>query len=126
MWLRRTLRSPTGYKIEALRAFGFCKEEDLPKRIKELTTKWGRWWAKNKKVLAPVSPGAWVKCDDYETWHTDAIGERVRVWWPLDETWYNGVITAFNGEKHTIKYDADDVVETLNLKEEKFRIRAAP
>ena len=62
----------------------------------------------------------------HETWHTDAIGERVRIWWPLDETWYNGVITAFNGEKHTIKYDADDVVETLNLKEEKFRIRAAP
>ena len=44
----------------------------------------------------------------------------------MDEEWYNGVVTAFNGEKHTIKYDADDVVETLNLEEEKFRIRATP
>jgi len=42
------------YKIEAVRAAGFCTEEDLPKRIKELTIKWGCWWAENKKVLAPV------------------------------------------------------------------------
>ena len=125
MWLRRTLRSPTGYKIEALRAAGFCTEENLPKRIKELTIKWGRWWAKNKKVLAPVSPGAWVKCDDYETWHTHAIGERVRVWWPLEEAWYNGVVTAFNGEKHTIKYDDGDE-EDLKLSDATFRIRTAP
>ncbi len=109
-----------------MRRAGLCKEEDLPKRIKELTIKWGRWWAKNKNVLAPVFPDPWVKCEDYETWHTDAIGERVRVWWPLDKAWYNAVITDFDGEKHTIQYDADDVVEKLNLKEQKFRIRAAP
>merc|ERR1712228_262367 len=82
------------YKIEALRAAGFCKEEDLPKRIKELTTKWGHWWAKNKKVLAPVFPDPWVKCDNEIYEHTAAIGERVRVRCPLGKgkfAWYNGV-----------------------------------
>ena len=128
MWLRRTLRSCTGYKIEAVRV-GLCKEEDLPKRIKELTTKWGRWWRENKKVLAPVFPDPWVKCEDYETWHKNAIGERVRVRYPSDDegrsgAWHNGVITAFNGEKHTILFD--DGEDNLKLSDETFRIRAAP
>ena len=131
MWLRRTLRSPTGYKIEALRAAGFCKEEDLPKRIKELTTKWGRWWRANKKVLAPVSPDPWVKCNNKIYENTAAIGKRVRVRYPLDDegrsgAWYNGVITAFNDEKHTILFDVDGKPDDLKLSDETFRIRAAP
>ena len=129
MWLRRTLRYPTGYKIEALRVAGFCKEEDLPKRIKELTTKWGRWWRENKKVLAPVSPDPWVKCNNKIYENTAAIGKRVRVRYPSDDegrsgAWYNGVITAFNGEKHTILFD--DGEDNLKLSDETFRIRAAP
>ena len=126
MWLRRTLRSCTGYKIEAVRV-GLCKEEDLPKRIKELTTKWGRWWRENKKVLAPVSPDPWVKCNNKIYENTAAIGERVRIRCPLGEGkfgWDNGVITAFNGEKHTILFD--DGEDNLKLSDETFRIRAAP
>jgi len=131
MWLRRTLRYPTGYKIEALRVAGFCKEEDLPKRIKELTTKWGRWWRENKKVLAPVSPDPWVKCNNKIYENTAAIGKRVRVRYPLDDegrsgAWYNGVITAFNDEKHTILFDVDGKPDDLKLSDETFRIRAAP
>jgi hypothetical protein len=131
MWLRRTLRSPTGYKIEALRVAGFCKEEDLPKRIKELTIKWGRWWRENKKVLAPVSPDPWVKCNNKIFENTAAIGERVRVRYPSDDegrsgAWYNGVITAFNDGKHTILFDVDGKPDDLKLSDETFRIRAAP
>ena len=115
------------YKIKAVRV-GFCKEEDLPKRIKELTIKWGCWWAKNKKVLAPVFPDPWVKCDNKIYENTAAIGERVRVRCPLGEgefAWYNGVITAFNDGKHTVHFDDGDE-QDLKLSDETFRIRAAP
>ena len=118
------------YKIKAVRV-GFCTEEDLPKRIKELTIKWGRWWRENKKVLAPVFPDPWVKCDNKIYENMAAIGKRVRVRYPSDDkgrsgAWYNGVITAFNGEtqEHTILFD--DGEDKLKLSDETFRIPAAP
>ena len=98
------------------------------KRIKELTIKWGRWWRENKKVLAPVFPDPWVKCDNKIYENTAAIGERVRVRCPLGEgefAWYNGVITAFNDGKHTVHFDDGDE-QDLKLSDETFRIRAAP
>ena len=118
------------YKIKAVRV-GFCKEEDLPKRIKELTIKWGRWWLENKKVLAPVFPDPWVKCNNKIYENTEAIGKRVRVRYPSDDkgrsgAWYNGVITAFNGktQEHTILFN--DGEDKLKLSDETFRIPAAP
>ena len=59
------------------------------------------------------------------------IGKRVRVRYPLDDegrsgAWYNGVITAFNDEKHTILFDVDGKPDDLKLSDETFRIRAAP
>ena len=39
--------------------------------------------------------------------------------------WYNGVITAFDDEKHTIQFDDGDE-QDLKLSKETFRIRAAP
>ena len=101
------------------------------KRIKELTIKWGRWWRENKKVLAPVFPDPWVKCDNKIYENTAAIGKRVRVRYPSDDkgrsgAWYNGVITAFNGktQEHTILFN--DGEDKLKLSDETFRIPAAP
>ena len=111
-----------------MRRAGFCKEEDLPKRIKELTIKWGRWWRENKKVLAPVLPDPWVKCNNKIFENTAAIGERVRVRCPLGKgkfAWYNGVITAFDDGKHKVQFDDGDE-QDLKLSDETFRIRAAP
>lgn len=71
------------YKIEAVRA-GFCTEEDLPKRIKELTIKWGRWWAENKNVLAPRPP-QWLQCDRCDKWRKVPYYVDVK---SLPEKWY--------------------------------------
>lgn len=51
-----------------------------------------------------------------------AVGKKVRVFWPLDEKWYDGRVTSFNeaGGKHTVKYDDGDV-EDLDLKSEKIK-----
>ncbi|CAL8466241.1 g5777 [Coccomyxa elongata] len=40
-----------------------------------------------------------------------AIGERISVWWPLDEDWYSGCVTAFDAVRqcHTVSYDDGDV-----------------
>ncbi|BDA42016.1 probable BsuMI modification methylase subunit YdiP at N-terminal half [Coccomyxa sp. Obi] len=40
-----------------------------------------------------------------------AIGARISVWWPLDEDWYTGFVTAFDPiqQRHTICYDDGDV-----------------
>lgn len=40
-----------------------------------------------------------------------AIGARISVWWPLDEDWYSGCVTAFDAVRqcHTVSYDDGDV-----------------
>ncbi|GAB4850593.1 hypothetical protein Ancab_029902 [Ancistrocladus abbreviatus] len=49
----------------------------------------------------------------------DIVGCRVKVWWPYDRAFYEGVVAAFNPEKmtHRVNYDDGDV-ETLNLRKE--------
>ncbi len=41
----------------------------------------------------------------------NAIGARISLWWPLDEEWYTGFVTAFDPtrQRHTICYDDGDV-----------------
>ena len=47
------------------------------------------------------------------------IGERVRVYWPLDRKWYDGRIINYtrSGDKHSVRY-IDGVVEDVILKKE--------
>lgn len=53
-----------------------------------------------------------------------AVNRRVRVWWPLDKTWYPGRITAYRARdsKHHIRYD-DNEIEWLNLNKEKWKYK---
>ncbi|XP_038720908.1 uncharacterized protein LOC120013237 [Tripterygium wilfordii] len=53
------------------------------------------------------------------------VGKKVKVWWPIDKTYYEGVIGTFDSVKkeHKVLY-VDGDVEMLNLKKEKWKIIA--
>ncbi|XP_058221930.1 sister chromatid cohesion protein PDS5 homolog C-like isoform X2 [Rhododendron vialii] len=53
------------------------------------------------------------------------VGAKVKVWWPDDEMFYEGVITSFYSDekKHTVSYTDNDV-EVLNLRDEKWEFRS--
>ncbi|KAL5060662.1 hypothetical protein RYX36_032266 [Vicia faba] len=53
--------------------------------------------------------------------HSPFIGKRIKVYWPLDNAWYEGVVKSFDSvtSKHRIRYD-DDEEECIDLSTEKF------
>ncbi|KAL6538568.1 hypothetical protein OROGR_012556 [Orobanche gracilis] len=53
----------------------------------------------------------------------DLIGCRIKVWWPIDEEYYEGVVKSFDTEKkkHVILYDDGDV-EVLRLSKQRWEI----
>ncbi|KAH9602929.1 hypothetical protein KSS87_023277 [Heliosperma pusillum] len=55
------------------------------------------------------------------------LNRRIKVFWPLDKTWYTGHVTGYNPEKklHHIKYD-DREEEWVDLQTEKFKLFLLP
>uniref|UniRef100_A0ACD5VPH9 Uncharacterized protein n=1 Tax=Avena sativa TaxID=4498 RepID=A0ACD5VPH9_AVESA len=55
------------------------------------------------------------------------IEERIRVFWPLDETWYFGLVKEYDPVKglHHVKYDDKDV-EWINLQNERIKLLFLP
>ncbi|KAM0859218.1 hypothetical protein ACQ4PT_047335 [Festuca glaucescens] len=53
------------------------------------------------------------------------VGSRIKVWWPDDKKFYNGVVESFDdfSEKHKVVYDDGDV-EQLQLTDEKWEFIA--
>lgn len=53
----------------------------------------------------------------------DLIGCRIKVWWPMDKKYYEGVVKSFDTEnnKHVILYDDEDV-EVLRLDRERWEL----
>ncbi|WJX48637.1 hypothetical protein P8452_35175 [Trifolium repens] len=51
------------------------------------------------------------------------VGRRIKVWWPLDKTYYNGVVNAYDHVKgkHKLLYD-DGYEEQLNLKKHRWEL----
>ncbi|KAL9231968.1 hypothetical protein vseg_007124 [Gypsophila vaccaria] len=49
------------------------------------------------------------------------VGCRIKVWWPLDDSYYEGTVTMFDASlrKHTVNYDDGDA-EVLNLRKERW------
>ncbi|GFP80305.1 hypothetical protein PHJA_000173900 [Phtheirospermum japonicum] len=52
-----------------------------------------------------------------------ALNRRIKIFWPLDESWYFGHVTDYHSEAklHHLKYD-DGEEEWVNLEEENFRL----
>jgi DNA mismatch repair protein MSH6 len=53
--------------------------------------------------------------------HSHFIGKRIKVYWPLDDAWYEGVVKSFDAvtNKHRIRYD-DDEEESIDISKEKI------
>ncbi|KAL9146836.1 hypothetical protein ABFS82_13G137100 [Erythranthe guttata] len=66
-----------------------------------------------------------VKCTTKDSGSStaDLIGCRIKVWWPMDKEFYEGVIKSFDTEKkkHVILYDDGDV-EVLRLDKERWEL----
>lgn len=56
-----------------------------------------------------------------KSYKEDLVGCRIKVWWPLDRRFYEGIISSYDASarKHKVDYDDGDK-EILNLKEEKW------
>ncbi|CAI9784828.1 unnamed protein product [Fraxinus pennsylvanica] len=55
------------------------------------------------------------------------LNRRIKVFWPLDETWYYGLVSEYDSvsELHHINYDDKDE-EWINLQNEKFKLLLLP
>ncbi|KAL8201105.1 hypothetical protein R6Q57_012444 [Mikania cordata] len=72
---------------------------------------------KRKRSITKSKATETMKYDD------SLIGQKVKVWWPHDKMYYEGVVESFDSamKKHTVLYlDGDQ--ETLNLRKEKWEI----
>ena len=46
----------------------------------------------------------------------EAVGKRIRVWWPSEDKWFGGEVASFDGRRHGIRYDDgdEDLVDLAN------------
>ncbi|KAK9088185.1 hypothetical protein Scep_027267 [Stephania cephalantha] len=83
--------------------------------------------SKRKKpvlVIGPTQEGGSPKTPEpaaKRVYGEEVVGRRVRVYWPLDESWYEGVVKVFDefSGKHLVQYD-DAEEERLELGRERI------
>ncbi|KAK1317916.1 DNA mismatch repair protein MSH6 [Acorus calamus] len=65
------------------------------------------------------------KCSSQKPVNSDVkmIGSRIKVWWPMDKEFYEGIVQSYDQgmKKHTILYDDGDV-EVLQLDKERWEL----
>ncbi|KAE8646427.1 uncharacterized protein LOC101213167 isoform X2 [Cucumis sativus] len=56
----------------------------------------------------------------------ELVGRRIKVWWPLDRMFYEGIVRSFDPvkKKHQVSYDDGDE-EILNLKKQRYELIVA-
>lgn len=82
--------------------------------------------SKRKKPLLVISPNivassAEKPSSEKKSYGAEVVDRRVKVYWPLDKSWYEGVVKSFDvvSGKHVVQYD-DAEEEKLNLSVEKI------
>uniref|UniRef100_A0A2N9H285 DNA mismatch repair protein n=1 Tax=Fagus sylvatica TaxID=28930 RepID=A0A2N9H285_FAGSY len=75
--------------------------------------------SKFKKPLLVISASPLTPTDKRSDGE-GVVGRRVRVYWPLDQAWYEGTVKSFDkvANKHLVRYE-DDEEELLDLGKEK-------
>ncbi|KAL3648107.1 hypothetical protein CASFOL_009075 [Castilleja foliolosa] len=82
--------------------------------------------SKTKKPVLVISPNLTFPSpknviSDKKSYGADVIDRRIRVYWPLDKSWYEGCVKSFDkpSGKHSVQYD-DGEEEMINLSLEKI------
>ncbi|KAK6118119.1 hypothetical protein DH2020_048103 [Rehmannia glutinosa] len=82
--------------------------------------------SKSKKPVIVIGPNLASASpenhsSDKKSYGEDVIDRRIRVYWPLDKSWYEGCVKSFDkiSGKHLVQYD-DGEEEMLSLLEEKI------
>ncbi|CAL0325916.1 unnamed protein product [Lupinus luteus] len=85
--------------------------------IKELSTKSANPQARRRRSHTTAS--------ETRDLGDSLVGSRIKVWWPLDKTFYEGVVDSYDPVKgkHKILY-ADGEMEVLNLKRQRWEVIA--
>ncbi|KAL8149108.1 hypothetical protein AgCh_006203 [Apium graveolens] len=75
---------------------------------------------KRSKPLLVIGPTQFSPITPRRLLDGDAVGKRVKVYWPLDKSWYEGYVKSFDrvSGKHLVQYD-DSEEELLDLSKEK-------
>ncbi|KAH6768773.1 binding protein [Perilla frutescens var. frutescens] len=98
-----------------------------PKKVKEtdeaLSFSFSKSASLKKQKKKSVSGLAKCTSKDSRNHSNDLIGSRIKVWWPMDKKFYEGVVKSFDThkKKHVILYDDGDV-EVLQLDRERWEL----
>ncbi|KAK4365789.1 hypothetical protein RND71_013669 [Anisodus tanguticus] len=73
--------------------------------------------AKKKRSSGKDRVTETVQCDE------NLIGKKIKVWWPLDNAYYEGIVSNFDSakKKFTVNY-VDGDIEKINLSKERWQI----
>ncbi|XP_020090102.1 sister chromatid cohesion protein PDS5 homolog A isoform X1 [Ananas comosus] len=99
------------------------KKSTTPEDAKKLAGQSGNSTGSVKKRKIRSISGL-AKCShSNELDDEEIVGSRIKVWWPLDKQFYEGIVQSYDAkkEKHVILYDDGDI-EVLNLAKEKWEV----
>ncbi|KAG8365331.1 hypothetical protein BUALT_Bualt18G0093600 [Buddleja alternifolia] len=106
---------------------GHGPDAKSPKRVSETdgTRAISHSKSGSMKKEKPKNIAGLGKCTtkDSQSSTEDLIGRRIKVWWPIDKQFYEGVVKSFDTQKmkHVILYDDGDV-EVLRLERERWEL----
>ncbi|KEH28544.1 uncharacterized protein [Medicago truncatula] len=105
-------KSSTNTKVENRAEGGSSAQIEVDKRKRKTSTS-----------DKGVNKSSAKKAQESEDLGNSLVGKRIKVWWPLDKTYYEGAVSAYdhvNG-KHKVLYD-DGVEEQINLKKHRWEL----
>ncbi|XP_028766458.1 uncharacterized protein LOC114724297 isoform X2 [Neltuma alba] len=112
---RRKLDAPPNKDVN-----GSCTIKQLTESLgKKLTGAEETPQTKRRRKRTTVS----VEASEIHDCNEPSVGSRIKVWWPMDKRFYEGVVDFYDPAKgkHKILY-ADGDVEVLNLKKQRWEL----
>ncbi|CAA3009848.1 muscle M-line assembly unc-89-like [Olea europaea subsp. europaea] len=104
---------------------GKCKSEKVGDKMVVSPPTSGPAKAKCKMNSAPDKEKKSGRTRIVKNYGAELVGEKIQVWWPMDKTFYPGIVNSFDPltKKHKIIYE-DEVEENLNLSKERWELVA--